>query len=102
MQSWAGSKIKRKNGSFETKTEPARKALKKAELLIQFDALEQKYLQMESSYKAVLKEKETLLEAINLLEETVQVLQRKEKKVWKFSWNRNRNNEMWKVWVSSI
>ena len=35
---------------------------------------------MESSNKAVLKEKESLLEAINLLEETVQVLQRKGKK----------------------
>ena len=59
MQSWAGSKVK-KIGSFETKAEPARKALKKAELLIQFDALEQKYLQIESSNKAVLKEKESL------------------------------------------
>ena len=80
MNSAHNAKLKRKNGNTETKAEPARKNLKKADLLNNFDALEHKYLELEIKYSALLKEKDNFIEAINLLEETIKVLEKKRKK----------------------
>ena len=78
MNSAKGTHLKRKNGNVETKAEPARKNLKKADLLINFDVLEKKYLELESKYTALVKEKESCNETINLLEETIKVLEDKQ------------------------
>ena len=64
------NKSKRKNDFMDIKTEPAMKALKKQDLLLQYKALQ-------ASYEKLILENEKQLEAIALLEETVQLLENK-------------------------
>ena len=85
MTSSGGPRLQRKNENLDKKTEPARKALKKNEILLQFDALQQKYLKLEAEHQVLLQEKERFIEAISLLEETIQVLEAKNEKVEKKS-----------------
>ena len=68
--------VKRKNNSHKTKPEPARKALKKNELLVQFNVLEEKYEALEKEHSALLQQHQKDLEAMSMLEETVQLLER--------------------------
>ena len=68
--------VKRKNNSHETKPEPARKALKKNELLVQFNVLEEKYEALEKEHSALLQQHKKNLEGMSMLEETVQLLER--------------------------
>ena len=73
---------KRKNdSSADTKIEPALKALKKNDIIIQFKALQQKYEAVEEKNKILLQENQNHIEAISLLEETVQLLENKSAKV---------------------
>ena len=62
------NKSKRKNDFMDIKTEPAMKALKKQDLLLQYKALQ-------DSYEKLILENEKQLEAIALFEETVQLLE---------------------------
>ena len=73
---------KRKNdSSADTKIEPALKALKKNDIIIQFKALQQKYEAVEEKNKILLQEKKNDTEAIILLEETVKLLEKNCSKV---------------------
>jgi hypothetical protein len=65
---------KRKN-LHETKSEPPKKALKKNELLIQSQALEKKCEFLEDKNKSLIEEQTKNVEAIQLLEETVNLLE---------------------------
>ena len=67
--------VKRKNNSVETKIEPVRKALKKNELLVQFNVLEKKYETLEREHNLLIQQEQKNLEAISMLEETVQLLE---------------------------
>ena len=66
--------VKRKNDSKEVKTEPAKKALKKNDLLIKYNNLQQKYDALEQEHKLLGQDKKQNIEAILMLEETVKLL----------------------------
>ena len=72
---------KRKNVSKDTKTEPAMKALKKNDIIIQFQALQKKYDALERQNAIFLQEKNNHVESIHLLEETVKILEIKSSRV---------------------
>ena len=78
---------KRKNDASNTdvKIEPAMKALKKNDIILQFQVLQQKYEALEKQNDALLKEQKTHIESILLLEETVKVLEKKSARVEKKS-----------------
>ena len=66
---------KRKNESSDAKIEPAMKALKKNDIIIQFKALQNRYDALEEQNRILLQEKSNHTEAIILLEETVSILE---------------------------
>lgn len=66
---------KRKNGT-EAKTEPIKKQLK-TEILQEYEILKKKYTALEQKHFSLLEDSKKQIEAISLLEETVQVLQDK-------------------------
>ena len=84
MVTTGNPRIKRKNDS-DNKIEPAMKALKKNDIIIQFKALQQKYESLEKQNNLLLEEKKNHLEAIVLLEETVKILDNKSSRVEKTS-----------------
>ena len=75
------TRTKRKNNSHDLKTEPALKALKKSDIIIQFEALQKKYDALEKHNDIILQEKADHMESIHLLEETVKILEFKFSKV---------------------
>ena len=75
------TKGKRKNEVSDVKIEPAMKALKKNDLILQFRALQEKYKAIEDQNTILLQEKKNHIEAILLLEETVIILEKKTSKV---------------------
>ena len=77
--------VKRKNDSKEVKLEPAKKALKKNDLLIQYKNLQQKYDALEQEHKILVQDKKENIEAILMLEETVKLLEIQSNKVEKKS-----------------
>ena len=72
-------RVKRKNVSTETKAEPAKKALKKNDILLQLKALQAKYEVLEEENNILLQEKKNNIESILLLEETVKLLEKSSK-----------------------
>ena len=85
MVATGNTRVKRKNESSNSKTEPAMKALKKNDIILQFKALQQKYESSEEQNKLLQEEKKNHLEAIALLEETVTILENKSSRVEKKS-----------------
>ena len=77
MAATGNQRTKRKQESLDVKIEPARKALKKNDLIIQFKDLQQKYEKLEKQNMILLQEKENCTESILLLEETVKILEKK-------------------------
>ena len=67
---------KRKNCA-ETKAEPVKKALKKPEILKEYEILQQKFEALEAKHSKLLQTNNDNLEAIRLLEETVTGLENK-------------------------
>ena len=65
---------KRKNVT-EIKYEPTKKALKKNEIMQEYDDLKTKYVVLEQKFKSLYEENKKNLEANKLLEETVQLLE---------------------------
>ena len=80
MVATGNTRAKRKNDS-STAIEPAMKALKKNDIILQYKALQQKYEAVEEKNKILLQENQNHIEAISLLEETVQLLENKSAKV---------------------
>ena len=78
-------RVKRKNVSNETKAEPAKKALKKNDILLQLQALQAKHKALEEENSILIQERKTNIESILMLEETVKLLERKSSKVDKKS-----------------
>jgi hypothetical protein len=70
-------KAKRKNKSTDLKIEPAMKALKKDDIILQYNALLEKFEAMKDQNMLLLQEKTNHVEAILLLEETVKILENK-------------------------
>ena len=77
MTSKLNQRAKRKNNFLDAKNEPNMKALKKEDIIAQFNVLQAKYNILESKNKAMEKENKTHIEAIYLLEETVKILKEK-------------------------
>ena len=82
MSSKGNQRVKRKNTFSDTKIEPNLKALKKENIIAQFDALkakfgivEKKNNLLEKKNISLEKDNKTHIEAINLLEETVKILE---------------------------
>ena len=69
--------FKRKNNSIETKAEPTKKALKKTEIIIEHKTLQEKYKVLEEKHNLLLKENVKHNESIQILEETVNIFERK-------------------------
>ena len=77
MTSKLNQRAKRKNNFLDAKNEPNMKALKKEDIIAQFNALQAKYDILENKNIAMEKEIKTHIEAIYLLEETVKFLEEK-------------------------
>ena len=77
MTSKVNQRVKRKNNFLDAKNEPNMKALKKEDIIAQFNALQAKYDILENKNIAMEKENKTHIEAIYLLEETVKILEEK-------------------------
>ena len=82
MSSKGNQRVKRKNIFSDTKIEPNMKALKKEDIIAQFDALkakfdilEKKSIVLEKKNISLEKDNMTHIEAIHLLEETVKILE---------------------------
>ena len=82
MSSKGNQRVKRKNTFSDTKIETNLKALKKEDIIAQFDVLkakfdilEKKYIDLEKKNISLEKNKMTHIEAIHLLEETVKILE---------------------------
>ena len=73
----ANQKAKRKNKSSDLRIEPAMKALKKDDIILQYNALLEKFGAIKSQNMLRQQEKTNHVEAILLLEETVQILENK-------------------------
>ena len=69
------ARTKRKNHSHDLKTEPALKALKNNNIIIPFEALQEKYDALEKHNDILLQEKNDDMESIRLLEETVKIVE---------------------------
>ena len=81
MTSKVNQRAKRKNNFCDSKIEPNLKALKKEDIIAQFntlqakfDLLEKKNIVLEKKNLSLEKEKNTHIEAIHILEETVKIL----------------------------
>jgi len=66
---------KRKNNATGVKVEPPKKALKKNEVLAQYKALQEKFTDLQVENKLLIENQNKNIEAINLLEETVSILE---------------------------
>ena len=71
MAATGNTRAKRKNVSNEVKSEPAKKALKKNDLLLQYQTLQKRFANLEEEHKNLVQEKKDHIEAILMLEETV-------------------------------
>lgn len=71
------NKTKRKNEFTDGKVEPAVKALKKQDIIVQFKALQDKYESLEKHTKILEEEKKKHIESILLLEETIKILEKR-------------------------
>ena len=71
---------KRKNVFIDLKTEPALKALKKSEIINEYELLKEKYNELVKKTEILIDEKKKNIEAIVLLEETVQVMEQAQNK----------------------
>ena len=71
------NKSKRKNEFVDTKQEPALKALKKQDIILHFNALQEKYESLIQKNKVLEEENKNHIESILLLEETVKLLDKK-------------------------
>ena len=76
MTSHVNQRVKRKNNFSDSKIEPNMKALKKDDIIAKFNALQANFEILEKKNGDLEKEKKTHLEAINLLEETVRILEK--------------------------
>ena len=83
MNSKVNQRVKRKNNFSDAKIEPNMKALKKEDIIAQFNALQANYdilvnknKDLETKNMALEKENKTHIEAIFLLEETVKILEK--------------------------
>ena len=85
MVATGNPRTKRKQESVDVKIEPAMKAMKKNDLIIQFKDLQEKYERMEKQNMILLQEKENHIESILLLEETIKILDNKASSVEKTS-----------------
>ena len=81
----ANQKAKRKNKSSDLKIEPAMKALKKDDIILQYNALLEKFQAMKDQNMLLQQEKTNHVEAILLLEETVKILENKSSHIEKKS-----------------
>ena len=70
MVASGNQRVKRKNVSNETKAEPAKKALKKNDILIQLKTLQAKYEALEEQNNILRQEKKNDIGSILMLEET--------------------------------
>ena len=68
-------RVKRKNNFSDIKSEPNMKALKKEDIIVQFNALQAKFNIIEKKNIDLEQEKKSHIEAITLLEETVKILE---------------------------
>ena len=68
---------KRKNNTTGSKIEPPAKALKKHEVLAQYKALQESFNELQSQNKILMENEKKNIEVINLLEETIGVLETK-------------------------
>ena len=68
---------KRKNNVNEVKTEPPKKALKKNEIMAEFKTLKEKFENLQEENRILKDNQMNNIEAINLLEETISVLENK-------------------------
>ena len=66
---------KRKNNITETKMEPPKKALKKNEVIAQYKALQEKFQILQEQNRVLLENEQKNIEAISLLEGTVNILE---------------------------
>ena len=73
MVASGNARVKRKNVSNETKAEPAKKALKKNDILLQLQALQAKHKALEEENSILIQERKTNIESILMLEETVKL-----------------------------
>ena len=71
----ANTKGKRKSESADVKAEPAMKALKKNDIIIQYKALQEKHKILEEQNAILVQENKNNIEAMILLEETVNLLE---------------------------
>ena len=69
--------MKRKNVTIEVKAEPEKKILKKSDLLLEYHALQQKFDAQEEKYNILDEDNATHMDAIEMLEETVKLLELK-------------------------
>ena len=83
MTSKVNQRVKRKNNFLDAKIEPNMKALKKEDIIAQFNALQANYdilqnknIVLEKKIEALENENKTHIEAIYLLEETVKILEK--------------------------
>ena len=76
MTSKENQRVKRKNNFSDTKIEPNMKALKKDDIIAKFNALQVRLNILGKKNEVLEKEKNTHLEAISLLEETVKILEK--------------------------
>ena len=92
---------KRKNVSNDTKNEPPKKNLKKNELLAEYDTLQNKCKAFEDEKKIFIENEKKHLEAISLLEETINVLQTKLNRTRKDKFPSNLNTTRKDKWTST-
>ena len=84
MTSKVNQRVKRKNEFSDSKNEPNLKELKKEDIIAHFNALQTKHniletkiLELEKKNKELEEEKRTDKDSIDLLEETVKLLEKK-------------------------
>ena len=77
MTSKVNQRVKRKNEFIDAKSEPNMKSLKKKDIIARFSALQANYKILEKKNINLEEENIVQKEAINLLEETVKVLEKK-------------------------
>ena len=77
MPTKANTSFAKRKNCAETKAEPVKKALKKPEILKEYEILQQKFEALEAKHSKLLQTNNDNLEAIRLLEETVTVLENK-------------------------
>ena len=77
MVATGNGRMKRKNVTNEVKAEPEKKCLKKSDLLLEYNALQQKFDALQAKYNILDEENATHMDALEMLEETVKLLESK-------------------------